>query len=53
MTTEMKIAVNNVYTLTVSAPLLRGGFSISTTVSEKYVVSAAEKLMALVRELNA
>ena len=46
-------AKNNAYTLIVEAPLLRPGMTLSTTVSERYVKSASDKLMALVREINA
>lgn len=44
-----KTAKNNTYTLTVGSPLLRPGLTLTTTTSEKYVVSAAHKLMELAR----
>jgi hypothetical protein len=46
-------AKNNAYTLTVGAPLLRAGLSISTVTSERYAASAAVKLLAIVKQINA
>ena len=51
-TIEQRVAVNNVYTLTVGAPLLRPGLTLSTQVSEKYVASASSTLLVLVRAIN-
>lgn len=50
--TDKPEAKNNTYRLSIASPLLRPGMTISTDVSERYVPSAAEKLMALVREIN-
>lgn len=44
--------MNNEYCLRVGAPLLRAGLTIETTVSERYVVAATEKLLDLVRAIN-
>lgn len=49
---EEKEAQNNEYELTVKSPILRSGIEIKTAVSEKYVVSAYDKLMDLAREIN-
>jgi len=44
---------NTEYVLTVSAPLVRPGFTITSgPVSERYVVETANRLMKLVREIN-
>lgn len=44
--------MNNKYTITAGSPLLRAGITITTEVSEQYVVPAARTLMTLVRTLN-
>lgn len=43
---------NTAWVITASAPLLRPGMSVSITVSEKYVVEEALKLLSKVREIN-
>jgi hypothetical protein len=45
--------MNNTYNVTVKSPLLRPGIVIETTCSEKYLAAVVEKLMAMVREVNA
>ncbi len=44
--------MNNKYLITAGAPLLRAGLTITTEVSEKYVVPATRMLLTLVRSLN-
>lgn len=51
MNTE-KEAKNNKYEIEIGSPLIRAGITIRTTVSEKYVESAVEKMMEMVRKLN-
>lgn len=45
--------LNNAYTIKASAPLLRPGLTIETTVSEGYATKGAEKMMEIVRAVNA
>jgi hypothetical protein len=47
------IIMNNKYKITIEAPLVRAGVKIETECSEKYVVKVMEKIMELVREMNA
>lgn len=44
--------MNNKYTITAGAPLLRPGLTIRTTCSEKYVVDVTQVLMNMVRDIN-
>jgi hypothetical protein len=44
--------MNNKYKIKIEAPLLRPGITITTEVSERYVVPVLEKVMQLVREFN-
>ena len=43
---------NTAWVIVASAPLLRPGLSISITVSERYVLEEAAKLLEKVREIN-
>jgi hypothetical protein len=45
--------MNNSYVLTVGSPLLRAGLTLSTTTSEKYAAEATNRLLELVRKINA
>ena len=44
--------MNNSYVIKVGAPLLRAGLTITTTVSEMYVVPATRMILTKVRMLN-
>ena len=44
--------MNNKYTITVGSPLLRPGLTITTEVSERYLVDAVRTLMGAIREIN-
>lgn len=44
--------MNNKYTIKIEAPLLRPGITITTEVSEKYLVPATDILMDMVRDIN-
>lgn len=44
--------MNNKYEIEVSSPLLRPGLVIRTSVSEKYLIPALNKIMESVREFN-
>jgi hypothetical protein len=46
-------ALNTPHVVTVGAPLLRPGLTISATCSEKYVSEVVRRLMAIVQEVNA
>ncbi len=45
--------MNNAYTITVGAPLLRPGLTITTVVSYGYLVDAVGNMMGAVRVVNA
>lgn len=45
--------LNTPHVVSVGAPLLRPGLTISATCSEKYVVTVAQRLMRLARDFNA
>lgn len=45
--------LNTPHVVTVGAPLLRPGLTISATCSEKYVAVVAERLLEIVRSINA
>lgn len=44
--------MNNKYTITIEAPIVRAGVKIETECSEKYVVEVMKKIFELVREIN-
>jgi len=48
----MPTAKNNKYELEIGSPVLRPGLTLKTIVSERYVTSAAKKLMELAKEIN-
>lgn len=45
-------SLNTPHTITVAAPLLRPGLTISATCSEKYVPVVAKRLLDMAREIN-
>ncbi len=45
--------LNTPHTVTIGAPLLRPGMTISATCSERYVPEVTKRLMAIAREINA
>ena len=47
-----KVRLNNRYKITIQDPLCRPGLSIDTEVSERYVVEAIRRMMAMIREVN-
>lgn len=44
--------LNTPHTITVAAPLLRPGLTVSATCSERYVVEVAKRLVATAKEIN-
>lgn len=44
--------MNNVYKISLGAPILRAGLTIETKCSEKYVVPVTKMMMDLAREIN-
>jgi len=44
--------MNNTYRITMTSPLLRPGITIETEVSERYLKSAVEKLLDIIRDIN-
>lgn len=50
MVTEQPL--NTPHVVTVAAPLLRPGLTITATCSEKYVPEVVKRLMTLVRKIN-
>lgn len=44
--------LNTPHVITVAAPLLRPGLTISATCSEGYVVQVTQRLFELVKEIN-
>jgi hypothetical protein len=44
--------LNTPHVVTVAAPLLRPGLTISATCSERYVVRVTKRLLELAREIN-
>lgn len=45
--------MNNKYTITVTHPLVRPGLTIQTEASEKYMAVVVDKVMSIVRDINA
>ena len=44
--------MNNKYIIKVESPLLRAGLSITTEVSERYLIKGLIKLFKMIREFN-
>lgn len=44
--------MNTPHIVTIAAPLLRPGLTISATCSERYVSRVAHKLLSIAREIN-